>query len=284
MRPKLCTIFTIATYLLCISTHGMDERVVVACDFSVISKNDDTSKIISHAVASARQILSCFYLSYISPWRLCSTIAHLKKRGDEIALTTPGITNTIKKLFTELEEQEYGKFTDTAINCFNEMGVNPVPDHEAMLLLSRIKSFKIPTIIMGNQDSREHEIFARKLLTDHHIDLHELFDGVATIATLEEQATLESSTEDYFVRKTSHPRWYVSRQPAPSPSFTQTIKMLAKDMFEETPIWSVNSKQQLAIIVNALHSIDGQRTKSPEQGKMSEGIFQRLRVISPTKV
>ena len=28
-----------------------------------------------------------------------------EKKGNEIAVTTPGITNTIKKLFTELEEQ-----------------------------------------------------------------------------------------------------------------------------------------------------------------------------------
>ena len=58
--------------------------------------------------------------------------------------------------------------------------------------------------------------------------------AVATIPTLEEQATFESSTDDYFIRKTSQildGLYHVNA--APSPSFTQTIKMLANDMAEK---------------------------------------------------
>ena len=189
----------------------MDPRIVVACNFDVISKNADTSNIISNAVSSARHILSCFYWRYITPWTLYSTIAHMQQRGLVLAKTTPGITNTIAKLFAELQRDGYGEFTDTAISCFNEMGVNPVPDPEALSLLQKVKSFNISTIGMGNQDSLEHEIYARKMLAEQQIDVHTLYDGIVTIPTLKEQAAFDSMPVDCFMRNHANPRWLVAR-------------------------------------------------------------------------
>ena len=191
--------------------NTMDPPIVVACNFDVVSKNADTGNIITNALSSARQIFSCFYWSYITPWNLYSTIAHMQQRGVEIAGETPGITNTIRRLFTELEKQKYGKFTDTAINCFNEMGVNPVPDREALSLLQKVKSFNVPTIGMGNQDSLEHEIYARKMLAEQKIDVHSLYDGVVTIPTFEEQATFDSHSGDWYTRNQTKPQWLVAR-------------------------------------------------------------------------
>jgi hypothetical protein len=264
--------------------HTSEPPIVVACDFNAISQNAGTGDIISQAVTSARHILSCFYWSYITPWSLYSTIAHMQQRGTEIAKITPGITNTIKKLFTELEEQQYGKFTDTAITCFNEMGVNPVPDTDALSLLSKIKEYKIPAIGIGNQDSAEHEIYARKMLSDHNIPVHRLFDGIVTIPTLEEQASFEFGSGDCFLRNAHNPRWLVARETYPSTSFSQTIKILARDIASTTRVWSVDKKEQLAAIVNALQLMHEQRAASTSSDKMFDELMEQDRAISPTRV
>lgn len=286
MRIRLRSLYIALTALIMTRVTAMDQPIVLACNFEVISKNAETGNIISSALKSAWHIMSCFYKSrIITPWRLRETVTHMQKRGVEIASTTPGITNTIKKLFTELEEQGYGKFTDTAINCFNEIGVNPVVDHQAVSLLSEIKSFKIPTIGMGSQDSLEHEIYAQKILKEQTIDVHELYDGIITIPTLEEQTVFDLSSGDCFVRSKANPRWLVSRTSSPSLAATNTLKMLALDIAGETPIWSVNTKEQLAIVVNALHRVFELRPSSPDQAKAFDQIIAQSPImISPTRV
>ena len=267
--------------LATIFVQSMDQPIVVACNFEAISKNVDTANIVTTAISSAKTILPCLYWSSLA-W-FPSTLAHMQKRGLEIAATTPGITNTIKKLFTELEEQEYGQFTDTAISCINEMGVNPISDDQAISLLQEIKKFNIPTIGMGNQDSLEHEIYARKMLAEKSVDMHSLCNGIVTIPTLAEQTTFDLSDGNYFIRRAEHPRWLVARNISPSPSFTHTIKMLAHDLAGEVPIWSIDTKEQLAIAVNALRTVyEHHRSPSPETGKLLDEIMQQNGVISPT--
>jgi hypothetical protein len=262
--------------------HTSEPPIIVACDFNVISQNAETGNIIADALKSAAYILRC--LSWSSLALLPKTTTHMQERGIEIAKTTQGITNTIKKLVTELQEEKYGIFTQDAIACLNEMGVNPVPDTDALSLLSKVKAFKIPTIGIGKQDSAEHEIYARKMLSDHNIPVHRLFDGIVTIPTFEEQASFEFGSGDCFLRNTHNPRWLVAREPYPSISFSQTIKILARDIASTTRVWSVDKKEQLAAIVNALQLMHEQRAGYPSTDKMFDNLMEQDRAISPTRV
>jgi hypothetical protein len=274
--------YTVLATLTVIHIYTSEPPIVVACSFDVISKNAETGNLVADAIKSAAYIVP--YLSWRSLFSLSATSHHMQQRGIEIAKTTPGITNTIKRLLAELEEQGYGKFNGAAIACFNEMGVNPIPDEKAVSLLKTIKSFKIPTIGMGNQDSAEHTIYTSKMLDGHDLRVSELFDGIVTIPTLEEQTAFELGQGDCFLRNAQNPRWLVARDTCPSDSFSQTIKMLAHDIAGNAPLWAVARKEQLAIIVNALQRVSAQRTPSPESTRMFEAIMEQNRAISPTKV
>lgn len=248
------------TILACFIAHYAyaGETPVVVCNFNVISKNADTGNIISQAVTSAKHILSCFYWS--SLLKLPVTIAHMQQRGTEIAKMTPGITNVIKKLFTELEADGYGKFTDTAITCLDEMGVNPVPDQEALSLLRRIKEFRIPTIGIGSQDSTEHAIFTRKMLITHNTAVPTLFDGIVTIPTCDEQERFTAlGNPDYLLHNPGNPRWLVSGEPYP---FQHATQLLAGSIVRNAKLHLIEDKAQLAYFAHALQRIQ-QRSPSP---------------------
>jgi hypothetical protein len=283
MQKKLC-ILGIANLLSLISTlYTMEQPVVIACDFNVLSQNADTGHIIEHALSSAKHIFSC--LNWKSLFALPATVKHMQQRGLEIAEKTPGITNTIKTLFAELERQGYGKFTDTAITCFNEMGINPVVDRESLALLQQLHELNIPTIGMGSQDSLEHEIYASKMLSDHKVDVHELYSSVVTIPTLEERQQFELGAGDYFVRKQKSPRWFVTPHTNPSQAFIQTLKILAHDVAGDAPLWSINSKEQLILIVQTLRKVFEHRSPSPESSMMFERIIDESPLmLSPTRV
>lgn len=274
--------FIIIATLIVTRITGMDQPIVVACNFDVISKNVDTTNLMWSAVPLAAHIIPCFSLERIAA--LKSTLDYMHKLGTEIAAKTPGITNTIKSLFTELEKQKYGTFTEDVMSWLNQKGVNPVPDKEAVTLLKMIKKFGIPTIGMGNQDSLEHEIYTQKMHDEHNIDLHTLYDGIITIPTLEENSAIESNANVPCFQQPSNSRWFVSRDAAPSASFTHTIKVLARNLADEPSIWSVSSKEQLAVFVNALRSIYQAEPKSPEPGRRFSEIMEENRTISPTKV
>lgn len=271
--------YIILTTLTFSHTKPMQQPIVVACNFDVISKNAETSNLVTSAVASATHILKC--LSWGSLACLPSTIAHMKQRGLEIATITPGITNTITKLFAELQKDGYGTFTDTAISCFNEMGINPIVNTETLSLLQKVKTFNIPTIGMGNQDSLEHEIYARKMLTEHQIDVHTLFNGIVTIPTLKEQSLLDINHENYLMR---NPAWLVAGNVASSTAFAHTVRKLACDLTGTTLIWPIDTKEQLAALVHALHRVYEQRPTSPEVQQLCIELMQQNRAISPTKV
>lgn len=271
-------------FVICLFTAKTDcseAPIVVACDFNAISHNTETSNIISKAVLGAKHILSCFYWS--SLFQLPKTIAIMQEKGTKIASSNPGITNTIKLLISELETEQYGKFTPEAIAYFTDMGINPIPDLEAISLLKQIKSFHIPTIGMGNQDSQEHEIFADKLLADKEISIHQLFDGIITIPTLEERLSFQLNQENYLVRNAREPRWLVARNIDPSEPFTQTLKVLTQDLSEHAQLYTIRSKEQLAHITNALHTMH--RTEAPANGQEFpfDSGMGKDRAISPTK-
>ena len=273
--------FIVAILATCHS-YTSEPPIVVACSFDTISRNADTGNIVDSALQSARHIFSC--LSWSSLLSLPSTTSHMKERGIAIAQKTPGITNTIKKLFTELEEQQYGKFTDTAITCFNEMGVNPIPDGSALSLLAKVKSFKIPTIGMGNQDSAEHEIYSRKLLQGYNVHIPELFDGIVTIPTITEERTFDLDHASYSIHNPKNPRWLVAHDAKPSDCFTATLKKLASDLAGQAPLWAVESKEQLAIVVNALHIVYQHHHSTTERRKKFEEVISHNQIIAPTKV
>jgi hypothetical protein len=272
----------IYTSELTIGKPPKEPPIVVACDFGVISKNAETGNIISDALKSATHILRC--LSWSSLAVLPKTTAHMKERGIEIAKTTPGITNTIKKLVTELQAEKYGIFTPDAVACLNEMGVNPVPDRKAILLLSKVKGFKIPTIGMGTQDSAEYEIYERKMLQDHKIHVPKLFDGIVTIPTLQEMEAFNTEEGYFSVRNPQNPRWLVSHDGYESPCFLNTIKKLGADLAQEAPIWSVRSIEELAILANALHRVHEKPAPLSDTRKMFDDIMAENQVIAPTKV
>jgi len=283
MPKKLCIMGITSMLMLTLYLRAMEQPLVVACDFNVLSQNADTGNIIDHALSSAKHIFSC--LNWRSLLALPATIKHMQQRGMEIAQKTPGITNTIKALFTELEKEGYGKFTDTAITCFNEMGINPVVDQESLALLQQLHVLNIPTIGVGIQDSLEHEIYARKMLCEHKVDVHELYSGIVTIPTLEEQEQFQLSAGDCFVRKQENPRWLVTHNAAPSQIFIQTLKILARDLAGNVPIWSVNSKEQLSLVVQALRKVLEHRSPSPESSMMFERIIDESPImLSPTRV
>ncbi len=283
MPKKLCIMGIVSMLMLALDLRAMEQPLVVACDFNILSQNADTGHIIEHALSSAKHIFSC--LNWRSLLALPATVKHMQQRGLEIAQTTPGITNTIKALFTELEKEGYGKFTDTAITCFNEMGINPVVDQESLALLQQLHILNIPTIGVGIQDSLEHEIYVRKMLSEHKVDVHELYSGIVTIPILEEQEQFNLSTRDYLVRKQENPRWLVARHPAPSQAFIQTLKLLARNLAGNAPIWSVNSKEQLSLVVQALRKILEHRSPSPESSLMFERIIDESPImLSPTRV
>lgn len=274
--------FLIVNHIYTSQLPVSEPPVVVACDFSVISKNAETGNLISDALKSASYILRC--LSWSSLALLPKTTNHMKERGIEIAKTTPGITNTIKKLVAELQEEKYGTFTPDAIACLNEMGVNPVPDLKAISLLSKVKTFNIPTIGMGTQDSAEYEIFERKMLQDHKIRVPELFDGIVTIPTLQEMEAFDTEEGYFSVRTPKNPRWLVAHDGYQSPCFINTIKKLGSDLTEKAPMWSVKSIEELAILANALHRVYEKRAPLLETRRMFDDIMAENQVIAPMKV
>ena len=60
--------------------------------------------------------------------------------------------------------------------------------------------------------------------------------------------------------------------------------MVASELAPKAPLWSINSKEQLAVLANALYAVFEHRSPSPETEKMFDEIMQQSRVISPTKV
>jgi len=252
-----------------ITTHAMNQSIVVACNFDATGSNLDTSKLISSALYSAKHILSCF--SWKSLWNLRTTVEFMKRRGDEIAQTTPGITNTIKKLFTELEQQKYGTFGPDTIACFNEMGVNPIPDYEAIGLLQAIKSWGIPIIGTGNKDSLEYEIYSRKMLDNHNIDTHHLFDGIITIPTLDEQTQLNDNSSKFFQRSD---HWIVCRGTRHEPSHAQAICRLSNSLRPNVQIIPIDTKDELSFLCNALSQVNNLRPPSPEPVRLLDDLFK----------
>ncbi|HML19607.1 MAG TPA: hypothetical protein PKD74_03450, partial [Candidatus Dependentiae bacterium] len=71
----------------------------------------------------------------------------------------------------------------------------------------------------------------------------------------------------------------------PSQAFIQTLKILARDLAGNVPIWSVNSKEQLLLVVQALRKVLEQRSPSPESSMMFERIIDGSNImLSPTRV
>jgi hypothetical protein len=261
----------------------MEQPIIVACDFNVLSRNADTGRIIEHALKSAKHIFSC--LNWKSLLALPATIKYMQQRGIEIAQTNPGITNTIKTLFAELEKEGYGKFTDTAITCFNEMGINPVVDQESLTLLHQLRTLNIPLIGVGIQDSLEHEIYYRKMLAEHKIDIYELYRGIITIPTLDEQIRFQGTTADYLIRRQQDPCWFVTRHTPRSQAFTHNLTVMAHELAGEATLWSANTKEELQGIIQVLHRIVARHSPSLETAtELEAGIDVPPVILSPTRV
>ncbi len=236
---------------------AMDGQVVVACNFNVLGRNAETSSIISRALAASAHVLPC--LSWNALMHLPATVAHMSRRGTELAAETPGITNTIARLFAELEEHKYGSFTPSVIGVFNDMGVNPVPDRDACALLRSLRPFAY-VVGCGNKDSLEFEIFARKMHHEHTIDVRALFDGIVTIPTPAEKTIIADGRAGYYRRSAG---WLVGQHP-------DLVELTARSLVYHPRIVHVATSDDLKNVAGLLRGRSVCREDRPSDGVVIE--------------
>jgi hypothetical protein len=112
----------------------------------------------------------------------------------------------------------------------------------------------------------------------------ELFDGIVTIPTLQEQEAFEIEEGFFSVHNPHNPRWLVSHGNYQSPYSINTIKKLGSDLAGEAPLWSVKSIEELAILTNTLHRVHEKHITLLDSRKMFDDIMAENLIIAPTKV
>lgn len=263
------SVLTLASISLQI-TAALEQPIVVACNFDAINKNAETSEVVGQAMRNAKTTLTGMNWKILL--KLSTNMGRIKQRGLELAATTPGTGNVVKKLFAELETQDYGHFSPINIRQLCVAGIQPLPDREAIAQTILIKELGIPALLVGSQDSLEYEIFEQKMKDVHHIDLKTIFEGVVTIPTLEELAKFNQTT--LCLSRNEH--WLVSRDPSPSESFISTVSTLAQRVKQNSKVLLVNDKVQLAAATQAL--------KQSYRQPMAEGLIQLLeKSIAPSQ-
>lgn len=231
------------------TAEDVQQPIVLAYNCNLFSKNDNSSNLIANAKSTLSMLsgLSCTTIA-----KLAWNSKYLQQRGDKLE-TTPGITNRVKKLFKELEAENYGPFTPANIHSICEAGIKPVLDRVALDKIKAIQQLAIPSIMIGSQDSLEYEIFNQKVNQNCKVDLDSYFDGIVTIPTLEEETDFDGD----FIQRDSN--WFVARDCLPSPSFTHTVESLAQAIQPQSQVLVVENQEQLNRIYEAATKIDAEK-------------------------
>lgn len=244
--------------LLSCHNLAMEKSLVIACNFDVVSQNPEASTIVCNAMANATSILAGVPLRTLA--RLINNANFLKERSLELSATTIGTTNVIKKLFAELQNQDYGVFSPQMIYQICKAGIQPSPDKEAFNHIKRIAQFGIPIILFGKKDSLEFEIFEHKMQDNYSIFLTDFFHGIVTCPTIEEQA-LKFEKDDCLKRS---PFWFVAHQQEHTVAFNKAVRALANDIKAQSNIITINDKASLKKLVDGLQQVCTNHVRSPE--------------------
>lgn len=197
------------------------EKPIIACSTELITEKATTSAIVTKALTKAPAL----FLS--RPTTLLKMGWHQKdivKKGEEIAKSTPGTANVIKKLLQYLEQQNYGKFTQDDIDAFTSIAIQADKKKEGIAFLNKLKKQGFKVVAATNQDSLQYKKYTEHLKKDHDIDLALLFDAAITVPYLD----VKMEDDKPFCKHSQEEQWYLCAKPKPHHDYLRTVTTISK--------------------------------------------------------
>lgn len=253
--------------------HAMDRPLVVACNMYAMSEDGNLGAIIKNVTENAFEIIKD--LKKPEFMKLSGNIPHITSRGydfaKELSTTTPGNCNVAIKVCQLVYQEKFLKkaFTPEQIQHVCRLVIAPVLVRHAIDHLKQMKELGISLILTCPNDGMVYEMFKQKMLENKacKVDLKDYFEGVVTTPTLNFNAEGYRDfdfSDPAAVCKVYQPRWFVARNPPPSPTFNRTIRILSQEIKPDARTIVIDMPEQLAAITHALQQTNQQHVITPE--------------------